>query len=396
MKNNFNYKETLLCFLKGKKELINELVLFYAKDQKGFIDYILEQKLENVFCRKLKEYEINTNIVPFFKTVEKYEMAAEQENIVKVRIGSEFIDFFNKNNIKITPYKGFVYSFLAFNNPFARRMVDLDFLLEKPKDIFKIFDLAKENKSFIFENSMRMNKADFYWYLKSSYQEITVKYKNVSFDLHYCLRDLFYFFPRANYPWWNDFGTENLLVEGKSIIIPKKEIFLLEIICHNTHHNWEQLNMPFDMSYLLKNNIFDWELIKLESKKLGFTNILNKGLLYVYEITGVEPYPNFSKFFQKKSITEEIRKMKNENINKKKILSLKIPLRIFVPRFFLSIKEKETFFDKIFTILDYVFVPTKRNYEILKLPKQLYFLYYVFNPLFMIFNRVKNPAKNME
>ena len=148
--------------------------------------------------------------------------------------------------------------------------------------------------------------------------------------------------------------------------------------------------MPFDMSYLLKNNDFDWNFIYDKAKKLGITNILNEGLLYTYKITGYEPYPNFAKKTQNKIVEETVKKMEENNIYQRVIVEKKSPLKKTARRLLQAVEEKETLSDKILTIVNYFFVPTKRNYEMLKLPRYLYFLYYIFNPVFMILSRIRS------
>lgn len=389
MENGLDLQHTLLDFLKSKKELINSLNIFYVKNPKEFIGYVLEQKLSGIFLKKIKEYRLDATKVLFYKKLEVIGEEIKQLNIEKFKIGLEFVAFFQEKGIKLTPYKGFVYSYLAYGTPYAREMADLDFLLEKPADIYKIFALLKDNKAFNLEYGKKLDENLLYWNIKNNF-ELTVIYKNVIFEIHPAIRDSFYFFPRANYSWWNNFGTEILDIEGKKISIPKKEIFLLEIFCHNVYHAWCPLSMPFDMYYLLKNNVFDWNFIKQEAKNLGVTNILNEGLLYVYETTGIEPYENFSNLQQKAIVSKVVKEMEKNNIYLNGMTDSKLALEKFHKKFLRSIEERETLFDKIGTIFQYLFVPTRRDYEILKLPKQLYFLYYIFNPFFIILNRIRS------
>lgn len=394
MKNGLDYQNTLLHFLRGEKELIRELNFFYAKNPKEFINYIFTQKLENVFLEKIKEYKLEKNNILFFSTLESRLLKTETENQLKVKIGLEFLAFFKKNKIKILPYKGFVYSSLAYGNPYARKMADLDFLLENPQDAYKIFALVKENKTFMIAHGEIATENAFYWLLKSGPQEFPIVYKDVYFELHYRIRDMFYFFPRANYPWWNDFGTEKIQIEKQELEIPKKEIFFLTALCHAAHHEWIPLNLAFDLAYLLKNNALDWNLINTEAKKLGIQNLLNEGLLYTSRITGIVPYPDFPKIKQKPFILERVNFKEKRNLYESLFPGTKMPLKKFLPRFFLALKEEVTFWDRALTVLDYLFVPTDRDYAILKLPSWLYFLYYPFNPIFMLIGRAKNPAKH--
>lgn len=271
-------------------------------------------------------------------------------------------------DIKVLPYKGLVLSAAYYPNFHLRESSDIDFLvllndygdINKLKDFFikrgyiPMGDIPEEfTTTFIkyaceyffekFENGERRFHIDIHW---SAYHP--------SFDLPE---------PLPNGLLFQNPSTIN--ISGKNIqVLNEDNHFITLILHHGLRESWAGLKYLLDIAQIVKNGKIDWAYQRKMSETYQYNRVLDTGLTLTTELFGIQT-----------NVKEPV----NTNYYFDLILSGKPRKKAFFRKQLRKILLMDRLSGKIKMLsqsVQYLFNPSKLDYDFVKLPKRVFFLYF--------------------
>lgn len=288
------------------------------------------------------------------------------------------LNLLESEGITAVPYKGPVLAQFLYGNIALREFVDLDIYIEK-HDVLKIRDiLISKEYSPLFNLNEKMVKT----YLKSQDELILTKKDSCSIEFHWKFSSNFFSYPSIPESILCK-NISNDVLNGKDILTFSPEDTFLILAVHAAGHYWSRLAWLCDIAELIKKYNLDWNEIMNKSNELSIKRIIYVTVCLVSEILG-------SKI--PKKILSEISLDKTT-----KSISIKIMNDIFhensksftlIDWMYFHLKLRENLRNGIIDSIYHVTVPSTKELEKLKLPYELYPLYYLFKP-FNLLKRFK-------
>jgi hypothetical protein len=285
-----------------------------------------------------------------------------------------------ENGIRSIAFKGPILSAMAYGDIISRQYVDLDILVDENK----LLDAIKflENNEYKLEDDFKL---DLLKKNRSIFHDVTLRKNNIiNIELHWRL------FSDEYMTGISDLNIkENLKCfeyQNQKLNVFDNEIQILYLAIHGAKHNWERIEWLVDIVRFIENNVIDWQQ-----------------LFYLIEKTKTEKIL-FSTFYLCKNILDFSFPIKIEKkIQKANNLRFSKRFEMFFYENFDSALYQEKEAKKIskiqFDILHgyknkLLFIialikPTELDYQSVKLPKYLNFLYYLIRPFNLITRKTK-------
>jgi hypothetical protein len=285
-----------------------------------------------------------------------------------------------ENGIKSIAFKGPTLSQMAYGDVVSRQYVDLDVLVDE-NELLNAIKILKKN-DYVLEDDFKLEL------LKNNrniFHDVTLR-KNalVNIELHWRLFSDEYMTGIADLNI-----EENIKIfeyQNNKLKVFENEIQILYLSIHGAKHNWERIEWLVDIVRFIENNAIDW-----------------KQLLHFIERTKTEKIL-FSTFYLCKTILDlSLPKEIEEKVQKTNILNFSQRFEIFFYKNFDYILYHDKEAKKISKIqfdilygyknkLLFIFAlikPTELDYQTVKLPKYLSFLYYLIRPFNLITRKSK-------
>jgi hypothetical protein len=285
-----------------------------------------------------------------------------------------------ENGIKSIAFKGPTLSQMAYGDVVSRQYVDLDILVDE-NELLNAIEILKKN-DYVLEDDFKLEL------LKNNrniFHDVTLR-KNalVNIELHWRLFSDEYMTGIADLNI-----EENIKIfeyQNNKLKVFENEIQILYLSIHGAKHNWERIEWLVDIVRFIENNAIDW-----------------KQLLHFIERTKTEKIL-FSTFYLCKTILDlSLPKEIEEKVQKTNILNFSQRFEIFFYKNFDYILYHDKEAKKISKIqfdilygyknkLLFIFAlikPTELDYQTVKLPKYLSFLYYLIRPFNLITRKSK-------
>jgi len=368
--NNFNINlsdEILLIIECSKEEPSYIYIKKYINQIKNWNNFIFLVKSHGVLplvYNSLKSCE-NLDLPSFVmnKLKELYFIIAKENmmlssELIKVTKAFDFMD------IDYISFKGPTLSKLSYGNIIQRQYCDLDILI-KYKDIKSVINLLKE---FEYESEY------------SNLNEINLKYiKVISFynkklgteiEIHCELISSTYAINLDSIDFFN--LTNNIKIYNNNIKSFNKEFLFIYLCIHGSKHIYERISWITDINKCLIDKTFNWKLIVKFAKELNIERIVYSSI-YLASITFDTSLPNYIK-----SNMTDINKLRSisENILSSIDKNDKISLRSLS----ILLSQREGLCKKINLILKSFFYIKETDIKFIKLPKYLYFIYFIVRP----------------
>ncbi len=349
---------------------------------KNWDDFISLSYSHGVFplvYQVLKKHEdkIPLNIFAFMKQT--------YMNLVKTNMlmTSELIKvskLLEENGIKTISFKGPVLSAMAYGDVISRQYVDLDILVDDDRLLDSI-EILKNNE-YSLEDDFKL---DLLKKNRSIFHDVTLRKNNiVNIELHWRL------FSDEYMTGISDLNIkENLRpfeYQNQTLNVFDNEIQILYLSIHGAKHNWERIEWLVDIVRFIENNTMNW-----------------KRLLDLIQKTKTEKIL-FSTFYLCKTILDlSLPKEVEEKIEKSNILKFSKRFEIFFYENFDYILHHDIeskniskiqfdilygYKNKLLFIIA-LFEPTELDYQSVKLPKYLNFLYYLIRPINLLIKKTK-------
>ncbi len=287
----------------------------------------------------------------------------------------QILNLLDSFEIKVIPYKGPVISLLAYNDLSLRTFNDLDIFIKK-SDALKIRKIliSKGYKS-VFKFSPQ-NEISFF----KSQKGIVLLNKDLSLSLDLQWRVSGNFFSYKNKPESLICGDKLINLKNIEFSTFSKENTLLIQSIHAAGHHWSRLAWLCDISELIKKLDLDWNQIIHKSSNLGVERILNINLILINQLFGTEIPDKICKNVYSDDLAHELSKDIIKDIFSNHSNSNKISYWAFF-----HLKIRENLRDGIIDAIKHATIPSIEELDKLRLPNELYPIYYIFKPFHLIF-----------
>lgn len=330
-----------------------------------------------------------------YKVLHKYAIPADVKNRLQADCRlialhnfeqtGEMIKLFGQmHNAGITaiPYKGSIYAIDYYKDIGLREFSDIDFLinlneLEATKIIFK--QLGYQDKSEVpiefrathlnhtreynfdlYKNDIRKYHVEFHWFTASAV---------IDFPTPLPVSVLFK-------------GLEEREINGNKVNVLNSSYHLLAMVTHHgLNQRWSVMKYIVDLAMILKNGsgLQPSEIINI-SKTYGFNNALNIGLYISSHLLGIN---NESIYTTPVHGQEYLEDLLSSSVKTRKKTSEVL---------WLNLKIKDDLPARLKMIFKYIrsaATPSLLDYQFLKLPRSMFFLYAAIKPVRIIVNSIK-------
>jgi hypothetical protein len=390
--------ELLLCCTRSQvdeqtqvkiKNLVNEdlnwkLLLEIGK-RHGLIPLLFYNL--NKFCPQ----DLPDNI---FSYLEQYFQTHVWRNLLLTAELIKILDIFKSNNIQAIPFKGPTLANYAYKNLALRQFCDLD-LLVREQDVPKITNLLTSLGYELPRPLAEIEQKPYLQYknfLES--KEIQQKYnfihsqKQIAIDLQWSITE-----KRLNDFFKLDLeylinNSQLTPLAGAKVAQFSLEDLLLYLCFHGSKHCWSELKWLCDIAELINNNPeIDWQKVEAQAQKIDCKKILDLGLWLAYDLLQAN-IPEFMIASLEKNL--RVRWLAQQSY----ISIFERPLTelnkyIFISSLKSNISTQLVYF---FTMLT---TPTAKEWNYLKLPKSLAFLYSLVRP-YRLFVEYLNSRNNLK
>ncbi|AFZ34358.1 hypothetical protein Sta7437_0767 [Stanieria cyanosphaera PCC 7437] len=325
---------------------------------------------------KLCPQAIPSNI---FSSLEQYFQAHVRRNLLLTAELLKILDIFKNNNIQAIPFKGPTLANYAYKNLTLRQFCDLDLLVRErdvPKIINLLTSLGYELPSPIAEIEQKPY-LQYKNFLES--KEIQRKYdfihsqKQIAIDLQWSITE-----KRLNDFFKLDLeylinNSQLTSLGGAKVAQFSLEDLLLYLCFHGSKHCWSELKWVCDVAELINNNPeIDWQKVEAQAQKIDCEKILELGLWLAYDLLQANIPKSIIASLEKNLRVQWLAQQSYRSIFERPPEELN--KYIFISSLKSNISTQLVYFLTMLT------TPTAKEWNYLKLPKSLAFLYSLVRP----------------
>jgi hypothetical protein len=309
----------------------------------------------------------------------------------------DVLDLFEQNEIPAIPFKGAILAISVYGNLSLRQFGDLDILV-KERDFIKAKNLLIDCKYQPIHNWFLTDKQEISFIESMGEYSLVNQNKQIDIDLHSRLVAGYLFNLSANLDYfWSRLETVSFL--DRQIATFQAEENLIYLCIHGTKSFWEKLIWICDVAELINQNPdLNWQYILSKAHELGCVRMLLLGCFLANNLLSTQlPSEVFEQIEGDRhisylaSIVE--RKLKDE---------IQYPCvdEYTLANLLFHIKAIDKLEDRLIYIWQYllvrifypvyeIFRPTAFDRDFLKLPHNLYVLYYLIKPIRLVVQKIK-------
>ena len=285
----------------------------------------------------------------------------------------EINKLFQENNIECLHFKGPTLSYLLYQESSLRQYRDIDLLIEK-KDIQKSIALLIQNG---FELKTPYFKKE---YLNIRYQlyskdHLFEKY-NCQIELHWSLSDLFN--NKINQSFFSNKKT--ILLHHQSIQILDEPYYLSYLMLHGCCSGWTRLHWLIDIVDFIKTHSIDWQKIKNIMEMAGYSKALDEVIELLFLFFSIEIPINRN---TPKKLIKNAKNLLQLPIKKSSLSQGGIHV-VYRQCILLNKKKK-----KKISLVTKLLISPPVDWQLLPLPKSLFFLYYPLRPFLWMIRKIR-------
>ena len=318
--------------------------------------------------------DIKSEIVPqlVLDQLQSYFLNNARRNLMRTGELLKLLDLFDTNKIPAVALRGPVFSSAVMGNIALREFQDLDILVRK-QDVLKAKDIILSmGYVFLFKLAPSQEAALLQY-------ECEYHFEHKEADI--ALEILWEISPKHLPPpinlerLWERLGTVTL--SGEEILALSPEDLLLILCIHHSKHCWDRLRLICDIAELIRvHQEIDWIKAINETKRMGSERIFFLGLYLASDLLGTELPEKVAQSLEADPAVKSLA----GNVVKQLFRHDNHPLGTLKKSYF-HFKLLENFKDKVLYCLYRAIGPTILEFELFKLPRALYFLYYLIKPL---------------
>jgi hypothetical protein len=282
------------------------------------------------------------------------------------------LDLCKAHGIAALPFKGLTLAACAYGNLALRDLVDLDLFL-RARDLAKAAELLLSQG---YQPMFKLSRAQEAAYLASLGQCSLVSSHSAGVvDLHRALLPRDFFFPLNFERVWERRVT--LSLGGMEVPTLCPEDLLLFLCVHGAKHHWTYLKWICDIAHLIhRHPEMNWTFVREEAHRLASQRMLFLGLLVAKKLLQARLPEEVWQRIKTDATVESLAAQVTRNL----FSSPNRKAGGFASALF-HLRTRERLRDGVRYSLSFALVPTLADYDLVPLPRLLYFLYYVLRPM---------------
>jgi Uncharacterised nucleotidyltransferase len=289
-----------------------------------------------------------------------------------LNLGAELIrlaELFNNRGIAFVPIKGPLLSQRLHGDPAIRSPGDLDFLIH-PGDILRVRD-ALVAEGYALKSALHWPSDSAYLRCRDGELSFVSEVRNVGVDVHWRVVPAYYASPFDVEDIWSSLVSTRFA--GRDLPDLSANHLMLFLCAHGTKHAFERLGWVCDVACCLRAvPDLDWRALLATSARAGTTRQLLTGLRVAAGLLGASLPARLPEDPAVDGLVQIVRQRLLAGVLPVTPTSKLIP---FCLRVFESRRHRLRF------LAGHLIEPSPAEYQALKLPPALYFLYYPLRPL---------------
>ncbi|MGE0090666.1 MAG: nucleotidyltransferase family protein [Bacteroidales bacterium] len=376
IKNNFPKELQLIILLSQDKPDKSEISsLVKNMNWNLFIDLVLKHRMVSHIYKysQLLEEFIPSEVV---ETIKQFKLDQSGKSLSYTAFLIQIHQHLVENTIPHCFFKGPLLSLELYQDVGFRNFGDIDILVEK-KNVEKAKQIIESlGFSCIYPRIKLTDRQRKINYTLSHHYHFKHQHKNSDIELHWSITNPQSFFGKNT----SEIIENTEKIKITNIIVPyiSKIDNLVFLAAHGSIHQWYRLFWLKDFSVLLsKTNLKDLEMAFILSKSLKLEKCFLQACQMSHIIYKTE-MPSFLKSTKKEEYLIQI-PLKSIYLNELKQQGLKGKFMYVFYRLKLKPSIKY-YFDLIYRLRTHL-----SDWETLKIPNRLFFLYYIFRPFLLIY-----------
>lgn len=359
-----------------------------------FLQLTQHHHLDALVRNKINELDLKIIPKAIEKALNSHIITCESKiNIIEEELIST-INILKDNDINAITFKGPALAHQLYGDGLSRFSRDLDFLVKK-EDMARTLDVLEKN-GYTFQKKKQSAK------IENAYLEYNGQYLLFSPEHKIAVEPHITFGP-SNIPIHVNYNSlfnyqQTISIKNNQIPIFQEEIVFLILCYHGTKEKWHRIKWIIDISYFLnKYPNVNWDFILEEAQKWGILRSIHLALYLSKKIfNSTIPSSISDRIKMDSSLNYLVSKVNDdfENLNGTKSSIFNYSHFIFLSR------EKNI--DKITYLFRSFFTPRDIHYNIVDLPNQFFFLYYIIKvfhdyvmlPIWLAMKKIINFFKN--
>jgi hypothetical protein len=343
-------------------------------------DHSVMPLVADVVCRHAGDL-VPPNILRQFR--ERF-IGITQSNLAGVQEWQRILRALGEAGIPVISFKGPALALTAYGNLALREFHDLD-LMVRSEDVLRVREVLVRDGYSLWSPLVRDTDAAL---VRSSNRQVcfTNKERRTSVDLHWGALHEMFSFQLAVDRLWQEAYVESQ--EGMSFLSLSPEHLLLYLCAHGAKHCWRNLCWLCDIACCIQSHpTTDWDACTRMAESAGCDLLLKHTLLLGEQVLGLQ-------------LPERIRDYVDE---KARLVAGTAQAFLFRehsdhPGYLGPLRYHLAFAkgwrDGASLVFERVFVPAEPDWHRVRLPRPLYFLYYLVRPVRFVVERLSVAARS--
>jgi hypothetical protein len=302
---------------------------------------------------------------------------AARNNLIQMQEWHRVLQAFDAAGLPALSFKGPALAFLAYRNAGLREFTDLDFLV-RPEDIPAARDVLVR-EGYRLRSAVADDTEAALLHSGNRQLDFVNEARGTVVDLHWgAVHEMFSF----QLPLDRLFESARIEhQEGRSFLSLSPEHLLLYLCAHGTKHCWLHLRDLCDVVfYVTATPALDWELCLALAKSTNCDFVLKHALLLTQRVLGLElpsTIRNYCEDAKARALANTAQSFlfrENSGIGHRETL-----------RYHLAFAKDWR--ARVRFLLERVFVPAEEDWQRVRLPQPLHFLYYLIRPVRLLLER---------
>lgn len=289
--------------------------------------------------------------------------------------------------INVVPVKGLVLAKELYGDTVWRTMDDLDFLV-RPFEILATREVLQKNG---FTDNLTIKENDLEWYTDIGGDfSMTHVDSGMIVEIGTGVLSLGGGFSLS----WREMFTHlhDLGLSSRTVKTLSPELQLLMLCIHGAKHYWERVIWLSDLNAL--NYTYpdlDFDLVEKKSREMGIWRIVLSSLYLMKLLLGEEKLPGaIEQALLKDPKAQQVAEQLVLRMSQKRTL-----VSWWYYRFYFHIISLDRSRDKVRYFINLVFLPSRGDRAVIKLPKYMYPLYFIIRPFRLGFSRIRKLVRRL-
>jgi hypothetical protein len=361
---------------------IDEYIKKYAINWEDFLRSCSLHRIRPIVYKTILSASIPHDIKEFMKE-KLVSLSAKSWNLVFET--ERIITLLKAKNIKVLPYKGSAFSKQFYGDLTSRESSDIDLTIRK-EDFDGVISIM-EADGYMTDNKV-------YNYLGSQFFE---EYKDLCFnkyknrtrlfhvEFHWAVAERSFSIDKQGESLFRKEGSEINLLRESVIPLAINEHFVAQLINHVWRDVLKDIKALIDMATCIQNRfgLLNWPEIDLSVENLRLKKGFDVSLLLTDQLLGVKNN-NYSSYPVSKKVINRFKKSLLRPNPTRRIPSRS---KTFI---LCQLSLRENKYDKLIFLKEFLrncFYPTELDFELIRLPKQLFFIYPILKPIRYLFKQ---------